>query len=92
VSAPLRNPYQAKMARANNDEFVITADTTFAGDPDLTAPSSSVGSTSSMVSPLAEKIKDIQSMASKLGYVELSEGAITKAIQNRSSLLANYVV
>ena len=88
-AAATRNPYQARSARSG-DDFAIVAENTTA---DLSVLSvSSNASSSNAANPMADRIKDIQSMATKLGYVELSEGAITKAIQNRSSLLANYVV
>jgi hypothetical protein len=89
--AAARNPYQARPARPSNDDFVITADSTPDDGAERMVASTSLG-TLVAANPLADRIKDIQSMATKLGYVELSEGAITKAIQNRSSLLANYVV
>ncbi|MDH4379809.1 MAG: hypothetical protein QE263_07890 [Vampirovibrionales bacterium] len=89
--AAARNPYQTRSARSSNDDFVITADSTPADGTKQMPVSSSIG-TSAAASPMADRIKDIQNMATQLGYVELSEGAITKAIQNRSSLLANYVV
>jgi len=85
--AVTRNPYQARSARSSED-FAIVADSTPDVGPLLPAHVNAVSSPH----PMADRIKDIQNMATKLGYVELSEGAITKAIQNRSSLLANYVV
>lgn len=91
--AAARNPYQARSARSG-DDFAIVAENTPAELSVVSVDSntSSINAANPMTNPMADRIKDIQSMATKLGYVELSEGAITKAIQNRSSLLANYVV
>ncbi len=89
-TAPTRNPYQASAQRASYDDFAIVADST-PGDASVLSVASPTSALNAP-NPLADRIKDIQHMATQLGYVELSEGAITKAIQNRSSLLANYVV
>jgi hypothetical protein len=84
----VRNPYQARATNTQHEAFAIVADST----PDEGVFMPAHAAVATLPHPMAERIRDIQKMASQLGYVELSEGAITKAIQNRSSLLANYVV
>jgi hypothetical protein len=55
-----------------------------------TAPQAAVKKTSQLPDMLARKVHDIQHVAQKMGYVDLSEGAVVSAMRENRSLLADY--
>lgn len=73
---------QSKVQPSQNQAEILNTATT--------PPKTATQKTSQLPDFLARKVHDIQNVAQKMGYIDLSEGAVVSAMRENRSLLADY--